>query len=75
MDDANRLVFTEVIQMKLADADLQPVYELWFEQPHLDFTTKSVDGLSPLRAAEQRPFRASILQRMRAYLAEHSQST
>lgn len=67
VDDANRLVFTEVIQMKFTDADLEPIFDLWFAQPRLDFTTESVDGLSPLRAAEQRPFRASILERMQTY--------
>lgn len=67
------LVFCEVVRMKLTDDDLKPIYDLWFEQPViLDFETPSTLGATPLNFAQARPYRASICERMEAYIAEHS---
>jgi len=67
------LLFCEVLQMKYTDEDLEPLYDLWFEQPVvLDFETPSSRGATPLIYARAVPFRASILDRMERYVAERS---
>ncbi len=67
------LVFCEVLQMKYTDEDLAPIYDLWFEQPvTLDFETPSTRGATPLAYARAVPYRATILERMERYVAEHS---
>lgn len=71
LDDRRRLPFLEVLAMKFSDDDLKPIYDLWFEQAVPDFTTASVDGLSPLGAAKKIPYRATILARMEEYVASH----
>jgi hypothetical protein len=55
--------------MKYTDEDLAPIYDLWFEQPVLDFTTRSRHGVSPIDVAAKLPYRASILDRMESYVA------
>lgn len=72
LDEARRLPFLEVLAMKYTDDDLAPIFDLWFEQPVLDFTTESVHGLSPIKSAANLPYRKSILQRMEQYVASHS---
>ncbi len=65
------LVFCEVLWMKHTDEDLEPIYDLWFEQPGpLDFTTPAKNGSQPLLMARSLPYRASILDRMERYVAE-----
>ncbi|PKI89885.1 hypothetical protein CW368_12020 [Actinomycetales bacterium SN12] len=67
------LVFCEVLRMKYTDEDLEPIYSLWFEQPVvLDFQTPSKHGTTPLAWACNVPYRASIVERMERYLAEHA---
>ncbi|QCQ17193.1 ankyrin repeat domain-containing protein [Microbacterium sp. RG1] len=71
LDDARRLPFLEVLNMKYTDDDLAPIYDLWFQQPVLDFTTESVHGLSPIKSAAKLPYRKSILERMESYVSSH----
>ncbi|MBS1905219.1 MAG: ankyrin repeat domain-containing protein [Actinobacteria bacterium] len=67
------LVFCEVLRMKYFDEDLEPLYDLWFSQPvRLDFETPSKHGTTPLTLAKAVPYRASILERMESYLAQHA---
>ncbi|WP_420096216.1 hypothetical protein [Brevibacterium sediminis] len=67
------LVFCDVLWMTYTDDDLTPVYDLWFSQPgSLDFETESQEGRSPLAIARGLPYRATILERMERYVAEHS---
>lgn len=66
------LVFCEVLMMKYSDEDLEPLYQLWFDQPvTLDFETPSTRGATPIAYARAVPFRTSILERMERYVAEH----
>lgn len=66
-------VFCEVPWMKHTDEELQPIYDLWFEQPEpLDFTTPATNGREPLGTARALPYRKSILERMEQYVAKHS---
>jgi len=71
-DDNGRLPFVDVISMKFTDEDLQPIYDLWFEQPNPDFTSESRFGLSPLSAARKLPFRSEILSRMENHVLNNS---
>lgn len=67
------LVFCEVLRMKSTDEELEPIYDLWFDQPvTLDFETPSQRGATPLNFAQAMPYRATILERMQKYVAEHS---
>lgn len=66
-------MFCEVLRMKHTDEELQPIYDLWFEQPGpLDFTTPATNGREPLGTARALPHRKSILERMERYVAKHS---
>lgn len=65
------LPFQLVLNMKYTDDDLAPIYDLWFAQPAIDFTTESRYGLSPLTVAAKLPYRAAILARMEDYVAQH----
>ena len=67
------LVFSEVLRMNYTDADLEPIYNLWFAQPvTLDFKTPPKHGVNPLDYARKVPYRASILERMERYIAAHA---
>ena len=67
------LVFSEIVQMKFTDDDLEPIYQLWFDQPvTLDFETPSSRGAEPIGFARAVPYRKSILERMERYIAERS---
>lgn len=67
------LVLCEVLRMKYDDADLEPIYDLWFDQPVvLDFESPSARGSTPLSIARARPYRAGILDRMQRYISERA---
>lgn len=67
------LVFCEVLWMKHTGEELQPIYDLWFEQPGpLDFMTPATNGREPLGMTRPLPHRKSILERMERYVAKHS---
>lgn len=74
MSDRGGLVFREVLHMKYVDADLEPIYDLWFSQPvMLDFETPSRYGTTPLSYASAVPYRAAILGRMERYIAARAE--
>jgi len=58
--------------MKYTDADLQPIYDIWFEHADADFTTESVHGLSRLGAAAKVPYRADVRRQMEEYVKNRS---
>lgn len=72
LGERHEVAFQWVLNMKYTDDDLKPIYDLWFEQPVLDFQTKNKAGFSPLELAEKVPFRATIATRMTEYIREHS---
>jgi hypothetical protein len=66
------LVFCDVLRIKSFDEDLEPIYELWFEQRVLlDFVTPTAQGVSPLSLARAVPYRKGILERMERYVDAH----
>lgn len=71
-DDNGRLPFLDVLNMKYSDDDLKPIYDLWFGQPHADFTSVSAHGVSPITIAKKLPFRAAVAERMEKYVSEQS---
>jgi len=54
--------------MKYTDEELQPLYDIWLENPNADFTTKSNYGFSNLELAAKVPYRSHILQQMKQYI-------
>lgn len=66
------MAFQWVLNLKYTDEDLAPIYDLWFEQPVLDFETKNKAGFSPIELAEKVPDRASIAARMKAHVRERA---
>ncbi|WDG16888.1 hypothetical protein [Microbacterium sp. Clip185] len=67
-----RLPFLDVLNLKFTDEQLTPLYDLWFEQPRLDFTTISRYGVNALDLAARLPYRGSILERMQRYVASET---
>lgn len=72
LDENRRVSFLEVLNMKYSDADLGPIYDLWFERADADFTSVSVHGVSPITFAKKLPFRGAVLDRMESYVRAHS---
>jgi ankyrin repeat protein len=72
LNKAKQSPFLWVINMKYIDEDLQPLYDIWFEHPEADFTTKSRYGFSLIELAAKVPYRAQLLQQMEHYLEQRS---
>ena len=72
LGERHEVAFQWVLNLNYTDEDLAPIYDLWFEQPVLDFETKNKAGFSPIELAEKVPYRASIASRMKAYLRERA---
>lgn len=64
-DNKNRLSIQWIINMvKYTDAELMPLYDLWFSQPDVDINTKNAWGVSPLELAQKIPFRKKLVEMM-----------
>ncbi|MBC6310993.1 ankyrin repeat domain-containing protein [Listeria sp. FSL L7-1582] len=68
LDSQNRLALQYIVNMKHTDAELKPLYDLWFSQANIDLATKNKMGYSPLDLAKKLPFRTELVERMEAYV-------
>ena len=55
------------IYLKHTDEELEPLYQIWFAQNSILVNHKNAWGKTPLEIAEQMPYRASLLERMKKY--------
>lgn len=53
--------------LKYTDEELEPLYQIWFAQNSILVNHKNAWGKTPLEIAEQMPYRASLLERMKKY--------
>ena len=53
--------------LKFTDEELEPLYKIWFAQKNILVNYKNAWGKTPLEIAEQMPYRASLLERMKKY--------
>ena len=53
--------------MKYTDEELEPLYQIWFSQNNVLVNHKNAWGKTPLEIAEQMPYRAGLLERMKKY--------
>jgi hypothetical protein len=68
LDERNRLPIQWIIAAKATDAELAPLYDLWFDQPILDLQTANDRGCSPLDLARKVPYRSELVARMESRL-------
>lgn len=69
LDEKHILAVQWLINYKLTDEEMKPLYELWFSQVGLDLITPNWKGISPLELARKLPYRAHLVARMEQYLA------
>ena len=65
LDNKNRVPLQYIIIMKYTDKDLEPLYELWFSQKSILVSQKNAWGKTPLQIAEQIPYRAHLVEKMK----------
>lgn len=56
-----------ILAMKYTDAELSPLYDLWFSQPYVELGARDKWGLTPMEFAKKIPYRVSIVKRMMEY--------
>lgn len=54
--------------MKYTDAELTPLYDLWFLQPYVELNIRDNWGLTPIEFAKKFPYRNEAVKRMIAYV-------
>ena len=62
LDEKERVPLQYLINLKYTDEELEPLYQIWFAQNSI-----LVNHKTPLEIAEQMPYRASLLERMKKY--------
>lgn len=72
-DPNGQVAFTEIIRMgEYSDSELEKLYDLFFSQPEFRLDYKNRFGKSPFDFAESRPNRATLLERMKEYVARQA---
>lgn len=67
LDEKERVPLQYLINLKYTDEELEPLYQIWFAQNSILVNHKNAWGKTPLEIAEQMPYRASLLKRMKKY--------
>ena len=67
LDEKERVPLQYLINLKYTDEELEPLYQIWFAQNSILVNHKNAWGKTPLEIAEQMPYRASLLERMKKY--------
>ncbi len=67
IDNRNRLALQYLVNMKYTDDELEPLYEMWFAQPHICVNIKNDWGRSPLDIARLMPYRKKLVERLEKY--------
>ena len=67
LDEKERVPLQYLINLKYTDEELEPLYQIWFAQNSILVNHKNAWGKTPLEIAEQIPYRASLLERMKKY--------
>ncbi|ERI10253.1 hypothetical protein HMPREF0083_01653 [Aneurinibacillus aneurinilyticus ATCC 12856] len=70
LDNNNRVALKYILNMKYADEELKPIYDLWFSQENVSLTTKDKWGMTPIEFAKKLPYRKDIVERMELYVRE-----
>lgn len=73
-DRMGRMPIHYLLQLRYTDEALRPIYDLWFQQPALDFTSPTRWGTTPIDLATGVAYHAEIARRMAQYAAEHPAS-
>ena len=67
LDEKESVPLQYLINLKHTDEELEPLYQIWFAQNSILVNHKNAWGKTPLEIAEQMPYRASLLERMKKY--------
>ena len=67
VDLKERVPLQYLINLKYTDEELEPLYQIWFAQNSILVNHKNAWRKTPLEIAEQMPYRASLLERMKKY--------
>ena len=67
-DKRKTVALKSIIAMKYTDAELSPLYDLWFSQPFVDLSIHDKWGLTPIEFAKKFPYRNNAVERMMTYV-------
>lgn len=68
LDEKDRVPLQYLINLKYSDKELEPIYHVIFSQRRVLVNHKNAWGITPLEIAEQMPFRASLVEKMKKYM-------
>lgn len=71
LDKRKTVAFKCILAMKYSDAELAPLYALWFTQPYIELTIRDQWGLTPIDFAKRFPYRKDIVKRMVTYVQKN----
>lgn len=71
LDNKGRVAFQYILNMKFSDEQLNPLYDMWFSQPHIELTIQNAWGLTPIDLAMKISYRKKILERMEKYVQKN----
>jgi hypothetical protein len=68
LDKQKTVSLKSILSMKYTDAELAPLYELWFSQPYVELNIRDKWGLTPIEFAKKFPYRDDVVKRMMSYV-------
>lgn len=70
VDRHKAVALKSILAMKYTDAELAPLYDLWFSQPYVELNIRDKWGLTLLEFAKKLPYRDNVEKRMMSYVAK-----
>lgn len=67
LDEKGRVPLQYLINLKYADDELEPIYQVLFSENNILVNHKNAWGKTPLEIAEQMPYRKTLIERLRNY--------
>jgi len=64
IDRRKTVALKSILAMKYTDAELAPLYDLWFSQPYVELNIRDKWGLTPIEFAKKFPYRDDAVKRM-----------
>jgi ankyrin repeat protein len=67
LDKRGISIMQHVVNIGIHERDLEPLYDILFKEPNLDFTSKNFRGFSAMDLAIKSGLRPKLIERMKAY--------
>jgi ankyrin repeat protein len=69
-DKHKTIALKTILASKFTDAELSPLYDLWFSQPYVELNIRDKWGLTPIEFAQKFPYRNEVVKRMMTYVTK-----